>query len=149
LRFEDIKTLAEAIQAPPRSWTPELLWHAYETLDQSKVRGAGARRLLTDIVSLVRFALHHEPELTPFAETVQGRFATWLTQQENSGRRFTNEQRQWLELIRDHIAANLSIEMDDFDYAPFNQRGGLGRVHQVFGEHLTAIVHELTETLAA
>lgn len=33
LRFADIKALAEAIQAPPRSWTPEILWRAYETLD--------------------------------------------------------------------------------------------------------------------
>jgi len=149
LRYEDIKALAEAIQAPPRQWTPETLWRAYETLDQSKVRGAGARRLLTDIVSLVRFALHHEPELTPFAETVQGRFATWLAQQEARARRFTDEQRHWLELIRDHIAANLSIEMDDFDYAPFAQRGGLGKAHQVFGEELAAVLSQLTEELVS
>ena len=148
LRFEDIKTLAEAIQAPPRAWTPEALWRAYEILDQSKVRGAGARRLLTDIVSLVRFALHHEPELTPFAETVQGRFATWQTQQEARGRRFTDEQRQWLELIRDHIAANLGIELDDFDYAPFNQRGGVGKVHQVFGQELADLLEILNSVLA-
>jgi type I restriction enzyme, R subunit len=67
LRFADIKALAEAIQAPPRSWTPEVLWRAYETLDQSKVRGSGGR-MLTDIVSLVHFALHKEDELVPFAE---------------------------------------------------------------------------------
>jgi type I restriction enzyme R subunit len=147
LRYEDIKALADAIQVPPRSWTPEVLWHAYETLDQSKVRGAGGRRLLTDIVSLVRFALHHEPELTPFAETVQGRFATWLAQQEARGRGFTDEQRRWLELIRDHIAANLGIETDDFDYTPFSQRGGLGKVHRLFGNEFTSILGELNEAL--
>jgi len=148
LRYEDIKTLAEAIQAPPRSWTSELLWRAYETLDQSKVRGAGARRLLTDIVSLVRFALHHEPELTPFPETVQGRFATWLAQQENRGRRFTDDQRQWLTLVRDHIAGSLAIELEDFDYAPFSQRGGMGKAYQVFGQDLEALLVELNEVLA-
>ncbi len=149
LRFEDIKPLAEAIQAPPRQWTPDVLWRAYETLDKSKVRGAGGRRLLTDIVSLVRFALRHEPELTPFAETVQGRFATWLAKQETSGRRFSDEQRQWLELIRDHIAANLEIEADDFGYTPFSQRGGLGKAHQVFARDLAALLKELNEVLAA
>ncbi len=149
LRFEDIKALADVIQAPPRAWTPEALWRAYEALDKSKVRGAGARRLLTDIVSLVRFALHHEPELIPFAETVQGRFATWLAQQEHRGRRFTDEQRQWLELIRDHIAANLGIEMDDFDYAPFAQRGGVGKAHRVFGIDVAKLLDELNEALAA
>jgi len=63
LRFRDIQALANAISLPPRSWTPEKLWRAYETLERSKVRGASARRLLTDIVSLVRFALHQDGEL--------------------------------------------------------------------------------------
>src|SRR5206468_11941127 len=39
LRFQDIKALAEAIKAPPRSWTPERLWSAYEMLAQDRVRG--------------------------------------------------------------------------------------------------------------
>ncbi len=97
----------------------------------------------------MRFALHHEPELIPFAETVQGRFATWVAQQEARGRGFTTEQRQWLELIRDHIAANLGIEMDDFDFAPFAQRGGIGKAHRVFGDDIAKLLHELNEALAA
>ena len=52
----------------------------------------------------------------------------------NDGREFTAEQRQWLEAIRDHVAASLAIEMEDFEYAPFVQRGGLGKAYQVFGE---------------
>jgi type I restriction enzyme, R subunit len=149
LRFADIKALAEAIQAPPRGLTPESLWHAYETLDRAKVRGASGPRLLTDIVSLVRFALHHDDELAPFPDRVASRFAAWLAGQEARGRRFSPEQREWLELIRDHIAANLAIEMDDFDMVPFNQRGGLGRVYSVFGEELEPLLDELNEVLAA
>jgi type I restriction enzyme R subunit len=98
LRFADIKALAETIQAPPRSWTPERLWKAYETLDRSKVRASGGQ-LLSDIVSLVRFALHQENELVPYADQVEERFHNWLAQQETRGRRFSDEQRQWLELI--------------------------------------------------
>ncbi len=52
-------------------------------------------------------------------------------------------------MIRDHIAANLSIETDDFDYAPFAQQGGIGKVHQVFGDDLNKIIEELNGTLAA
>ncbi|MBU0728247.1 MAG: hypothetical protein KKE17_08110 [Proteobacteria bacterium] len=37
----------------------------------------------------------------------------------------------------------------DFDYAPFAQQGGLGRVYQLFGEDLTVIIEELNEALAA
>jgi type I restriction enzyme R subunit len=52
-------------------------------------------------------------------------------------------------MIRDHIAANLSIDTEDFDYAPFAQEGGLGKVHQVFGDNLSGIIEELNGTLAA
>jgi hypothetical protein len=38
---------------------------------------------------------------------------------------------RWLDLIRDHVATSLSIEPDDFDYAPFTQRGGLGKAASV------------------
>lgn len=149
LQFEDIKALAESIQLPPRSWTPEKLWRAYETLDRNRVRGAGATRLMTDVVSLIRFALQQEELLIPFADEVRSRFQNWLAQQEQRGRRFSAEQRQWLELIRDHIAANLQIEMDDFDYLPFIQRGGVGRAYQTFGEDLMPLLNELNEVLAA
>jgi len=66
LKYDDIRKLAEAIQMPPRSWTPERLWNAYAMLERDKVRGASAVRQLTDIVSLIRFALQQEDELVPF-----------------------------------------------------------------------------------
>jgi type I restriction enzyme R subunit len=149
LRFEDVKELATQISTPPRSWTPEVLWRAYETLDSSRVRGASGTRLLTDIVALVRYALHREDELVPFTEDVNERFRNWLMQSEMRGRKFTDEQRKWLELIRDHIAASLSIELDDLEYTPFAQRGGTSRAHQTFGDELLPLLNELNEVLAA
>jgi type I restriction enzyme R subunit len=149
LRLKDIKDLANLIQSPPRSWTPERLWSAYEVLARDKVRGAGGGKLLTDIVSLVRFALHPDEELVPFKDRVDQRFQSWLAQQENAGRRFTPEQLQWFELMRDHIVGSLQIEMDDFDYSPFSQKGGRGRAYEVFGEELGRILEELNEVLAA
>ena len=148
LGFEDLQALAEAIKAPPRSWTPELLWRAYEALDKSKVKSGGTR-ILTDIVSLVRFALHRDEELVPFASQVEERFENWMAQQANRGRSFTDEQRMWLGLIKDHIAASFRIEKDDFDEVPFNQKGGLGRVYGVFGGQLEPLLDELNEVLVA
>jgi type I restriction enzyme R subunit len=52
-------------------------------------------------------------------------------------------------MIRDHIAANLGIEPDDFEYAPFSQEGGLGKVHQLFGKDLTPIMNDLNISLVA
>jgi type I restriction enzyme R subunit len=149
VRFKDIKVLAEMIQAPPRSWTPELLWAAYEKLERDKVKGVGSTRLLTDIVSLVRFALHKADALVPYRQQVEERFGSWMAQQELAGVTFTPEQRLWLELIRDHVAASMGIEMDDFEYAPFAQKGGAGRAYQVFGERLEPLLNELNEVLAA
>jgi type I restriction enzyme R subunit len=148
LTLKGIKELAAAIEKPPRGWTPQILWRAYETLEKSKVRGTGGR-VLADIVSLVRFALHQERELRPFRDQVNERFAQWMGHQEKSGRRFTAEQRQWLEAIRDHIAASLAIEIDDFDYVPFVQRGGFGRANQVFAGRLKPLLEELNAELVA
>jgi type I restriction enzyme R subunit len=149
LRLKDIKDLASLIQSPPRSWTPERLWSAYEVLAKDKVRGAGGGKLLTDIVSLVRFALHPDEELVPFKDRVEQHYRAWLVQQENAGRRFTPEQLQWIELIRDHIVGNLQMEIEDFDYVPFSQKGGRGRAYEVFGAELGKILNELNEVLAA
>jgi len=149
LHFRDIKALADAIKAPPRSWTPEQLWRAYETLDRSKVRGASGKRLLTDIVSLVRFALHQDEELVPYGDQVHERFQNWVDQQQQAGRLFTPEQRHWLEMIRDHIATTYEIGVEDFDLSPFTEEGGLGKARRVFGPELEHVIEELVEVLAA
>ncbi|MDA8242071.1 MAG: DEAD/DEAH box helicase family protein [Nitrospiraceae bacterium] len=154
LRFEEIKALAQLIEKPPYSWKIDRLWEAYAALEKSKVKGASAPHILTDLVSLVRFAIHQDNELVPFPEKVNVNFNAWMAQQEINRRgmglpTLTDEQRRWLEMIRDHIAANLSIEAGDFDYAPFAQQGGLGKVHQVFGDELNKIIEELNGVLAA
>ena len=62
---------------------------------------------------------------------------------------FTPEQRAWMDLICEHIATNVTIEADDFDRSPFNQRGGLGKVHELFGDQLTQVLDEFNEALAS
>ena len=146
LKYADIKALADAMQLPPRSWTTNRLWEAYRQLDESKVRGSG-QRTLADIVSVVRYAIGGEDELTPFADGVHERFNGWLVMQQAAGRSFMPEQIQWLVAIRDHIAGSVSIEMADFQYAPFNQQGGLGKAHELFGDDLTGILEELNGAL--
>ena len=149
LKFEDIKDLANAIEKPPYLWNESQLWQAYAALEKSKVKGASGKRILTDLVSLVRFATHQDNELVPFPEKVNANFNAWLGEQESRGRKFTDEQRHWLEMIRDHVAANLVVEPDDFEYAPFAQEGGLGKVHQLFPEGLQTIMEALNMALVA
>lgn len=149
LSYDDIKALHEAIQAPPRLLTPQKLWAAYKTLEANKVRGASVQRRLTDIVNLVRFALHQSDELVPYPEDVQVRFEHWMATQELRGRSFTREQRRWLEMIRDHIAQSLEIDVGDFDFTPFNAEGGLGKARALFGPELKALMDELNGVLVS
>ncbi|MDP1900177.1 MAG: type I restriction-modification enzyme R subunit C-terminal domain-containing protein [Rubrivivax sp.] len=149
LTFDDIKLLADALHAPPHLLDESTLWQAYAALDQSKVKGASRQRILTDLVSLVRFAMQQDNELVPYPERVAANYKAWLAQQASAGHVFTPEQQRWLEMIRDHVAANLGVTLDDFEYAPFSQQGGLGRVHQLFGAELRPLLDQLNRHLAA
>jgi len=149
LSFSQVKQLAEAIQKPPYNLTPELLWNAYEQLEKSNVRGAGAQKLLTNIISLVRFAMNETDVLEPYPDTVNARFDHWLSHQNEQGQIFTDEQMDWLLMIRDHIAGSLTIEVEDFDYTPFSAKGGVQRMLQLFGQDLETVLNELNEVLAA
>jgi type I restriction enzyme R subunit len=149
LTFESIKELAEAIEKPPYLWNESQLWQAYAALEKAKVKGASGKRILTDLVSLVRFAIHQDSELVPFPERVNANFNAWLGDQERGGKKFTDEQRQWLSMIRDHVAANMGIGPEDFEYAPFSQAGGLGRAHRLFPEGLQTIIESLNVALVA
>jgi type I restriction enzyme, R subunit len=146
--FAEVKELARAIERPPLQWTPDVLWRAYVVLDESKVRGSGGR-MLTDIVSLVRYTLHQDDELVPFRDQVEERFAAWLTAQEQKGVTFTVEQLRWLTWMKENIAAELGISPESFEYTPFAEHGGIGKAVQVFGDHLNPLLDELTEVLAA
>jgi type I restriction enzyme, R subunit len=117
-------------------------------LDKSKVRGPGGT-MLTDIVSLVRYALEQENELVPFREQVETRFSAWLLTQEQKGAEFTSEQLQWLTWMKDSIASDLAVSTDSFEYTPFVEHGGIGKAVQVFGGQLRPLANELTEVLAA
>ena len=149
LTFTQVKELAESIQKPPYSLTPEVLWQAYEQLDRSKVAGAGPKKLLTDIISLVRYALGEVKKLEPYSETINQRFQTWLKEQRVAGRKFTQQQLDWLTMIKEHIVSSVTFDVDDFQYQPFNTKGGAVKAVELFGPELTGILDELNEALAA
>jgi type I restriction enzyme R subunit len=144
-----VKELERKLRDANATWNEETLWQAFAATAPGKVKGRSVVNRFADLVPLVRFALEQQPVLEPFAESVTARFESWLAQKAKAGTAFNADQRAWLELIRDHIATSLSIEPGDFDYAPFNQRGGLGKAHQLFGQDLPKLLDELNEVLAA
>jgi type I restriction enzyme R subunit len=147
LTYEQIKSIAEAIRKPPYNLTPENIWSAYEEVEKSKVRGVSPQRLLTNMVSLVRFAIGETETLEPYSETVNRRFQKWLEGQEKAGHGFTPEQIEWLTMIKDHIATSLAIGIDDFENVPFNQKGGAVKAGQIFADELNPILEELNAAL--
>ena len=54
-----------------------------------------------------------------------------------------------MHLIKDHIAASMDINVDDFDNVPFYEHGGAMQAHKIFGDRFNAILDELNKVLAA
>lgn len=147
--LKDLKELADAIQRPPLHLTPEKVWSAYEALDKDKVRGHGGK-LDADLVRLIRYTLEQDDELVPYEEVVKQRFAWWLSEQEQNGRKFSPEQLRWLTMVADHVAESMSFDpTDDYDLPPFSLEGGATAAYRLFGRELNDIVAELNEALAA
>jgi type I restriction enzyme R subunit len=149
LTYQEIKDLAEAIRKPPYTLTQEAIWQAYEQLEKSKVKGAGAQKLLTNIISLIRFTVGQEDVLEPFPETVNRRFSVWLSQQAKAGRTFNPEQMEWLRMIKEHIAISASIDVGVLELTPFQERGGIIKADNVFNHQLNSLLEELNGVLVA
>jgi type I restriction enzyme R subunit len=147
LTYEAIKELSDAIKKPPYNLTPELVWMAYQQLEKAKVKDAGPQKLLTNIVSLVRFATGKADVLEPFGNFVDYRFNDWLIKQAVLGRRFTPEQKEWLNMIKAHITTSLNVTLDDLENVPFNQKGGAVKAYQLFGKELNQTLEELNTVL--
>ena len=54
----------------------------------------------------------------------------------------------WLRMIRDHVATSFHLDRDDLEMSPFDAQGGLGRMHQLFGNRMNSVIDELNEALA-
>ncbi len=148
IAFADIQELADRINRPPRNWTPDLLWSAYEAVDAGRVRRS-PRHTLTDLVSLLRFTVGVDSELVPYADTVRERYATWLAQQEQAGTHFSADQRWWLDKMVEVIAVSAGISADDLDEAPFAERGGVDGALRDLGDKAAEYVEQLNEELTA
>lgn len=150
LTFDMIEELHEQLSKPPLMLTTERLWQAYARVQAGQVKGADRKRQLTDLVSLVRFALGLDGELKPFADEVDKRFQAWIFRHNaQRGAAFTPEQTEWLRLMKDHIASSCSISRDDFDFAALAGKGGLQKAWGVFGEDLDRLMNEMNLELVA
>jgi len=131
--------------------TADKVWAAYARIEPGKVRMSQTKRLLTDLIALVRHGAGLEAELVPFPEQVRERYAGWLMAQSKAGKAFNPEQRAWLDAIAEHIGVNLTIDLDDFNDGLFFERGGVRQALSLFGDvgRLRGILDDLNTALAA
>lgn len=147
LTYSMITALCEKIKMEQPLLAPDHVWKAYEQLKQAE---GSAKNELTALVSILRYNSGIDATLTVYDKTVDKNFQQWILKQ-NAGQhnRFTEEQMQWLRMIKDYIAGSFHVEKDDFELDPFNKQGGLGKMWQLFGENTDAIINELNESLVA
>jgi type I restriction enzyme R subunit len=148
LTFAEITEMANKIQAPPRSWSIGLLWNAYEALDATHVKKS-PRHTATDLVTLIRYTLGLDEDLTPYAQVIEARYQNWLAQQAQAGVEFSDDQRWWLDRIKDTFIQSAEFKMEDLEMAPFTERGGIDGVGRDLGQQAQALVDGLSEALAA
>ena len=146
MAIAQLKALYEKLKA--KGVTKDRLWDCYAIKQPEKVK-QGTMVQLADIISLIRFEMGAAEALVPFVERVNYNFQQWSFRRNAGAVHFTDEQMEWLRLIKDHIAASLSVEPEDLDLSPFDRKGGLGRFYEVFGEDYEKILMELNLDLVA
>ena len=142
-----LKALYEKLKT--QGITIDRLWDCYAIKKPDKVRGKSTIHQLADLIAIIRFEMGYGDNLQSFAETVNYNFMRWTLKRNAGAVHFSEEQMEWLRLIKDHIAVSLSIEPEDLDLNPFDRRGGLGRFYEVFGEQYEEILMEMNIELVA
>ncbi|MBP9214539.1 MAG: DEAD/DEAH box helicase family protein [Chitinophagaceae bacterium] len=152
LTYKMIKDLYEKITTEQPLLAPSHVWRAYEQLhvSTSSTRQPSPKNELIALVSLIRKVTGIDLALTPYDKTVDRNFQQWILKK-NAGQHnlFSEEQMQWLRMIKDFVANSFHVEKDDFELDPFNKQGGLGKMWQLFGEQTEGIINELNEILVA
>jgi len=142
-----IKELLAAMKQHAPRLAPLRVWEAYARLDEVP-ENAKPLTELTALVALVRRACGIDEKLTPFDATVRRNYRDWILRK-NAGQPFNETQTAFLQLIRDHIMTSLRFERDDLDFAPFDAQGGLGKMHQLFGDSMDVLIEEINGELVA
>jgi type I restriction enzyme, R subunit len=151
LTWKAVTDLRDAMARPPWLLEPSALWNYYKRLNAGKVRERSPGNVLSDVVALVRFALNQTDALQPLSVDVEQRFNLWLGREKNASRTYSDEQMRWLLLIRDHIAANVEMALDDLQDIPaFADGGGRVATNRIFGkERVPALIDDLNDALVA
>ena len=131
-----LSELKDKLSTAPERFTVENLQRAHEM---------HYHKALVEIISMVKHAADEAQPLFTAEERIDRAFVKLTT-----NKTFTEEQQQWLDRIRNHLVANLSIDQEDFLQMPvFEQSGGWAKANRVFDGRLQELLRELNEAIAA
>jgi hypothetical protein len=148
LNFDDIKDMSRELRKPPYEISPDEIWNAFMRIDSARVKPLGDKKSPSNIISLTKFALGNSEILEPFADSVERKFRNWIEEENTkSGKTYTEEEMEWLKMMKDYVASFLEIEMLSFNQPPFVSKGGAARAYNIFGPDLNRIMYEFNEKL--
>ena len=134
-----VKDLLAKLKEDRPRLAPLTVWRAYAHLDDYK--GANPASDLTALVALIRRVCGLDETLTRHSDRVRRNFQGWILKRHaGAGEKFSEEQMEWLRMIRDHLATSFTIEREDLELAPFDAHGGLGRMYALFGDRMDAVM---------
>ena len=146
--FKMIKTLVERLQIDQPTLAPHYVWDAYAHLGE--VDGDKPASALVALVSLVRHAAGIDERLTAHPGRVDRNFKAYVFERNRTaGQQLTEEQLNWLRMMRDFLKQSFRLERADFELAPFNKHGGIGGFYKVFGGAYEAVIEEMNEKMSA
>ena len=148
LTYAMIREVFDRLKTDQPRLAPLRVWQAYALLDEYK--GDQPVSELTALVALIRRVCGIDEKLSPYSHTVRRNFQNWVMKRHSGGgEKFNEEQMEWLRMIRDHIIGSFHLDREDLDLAPFDGKGGMGRMYQLFGDRMDDVIDELNEVLAA
>lgn len=147
LSYKMIKELRDKLLLTKPNLAIMSVWDAYKRIENKQISNPATE--LTALVALVRRAIGLDKELKLFESNVNANFKNWVFNKNAGHVQFTEEQMNWLRMMKDYIATSMNIEKDDFDNDPFAKEGGLMKVWNIFGDKLEEIIQELNFELIA
>jgi type I restriction enzyme R subunit len=147
ITYKMIKDLYDKIKTEQPQLAPMQVWNAYVQLKEAN--GSPKNELIA-LVSLIRKVSGIDSSIIGYDKTVDKNFQSWVfKKQAGTTTKFSEEQMKWLRMIKEYVAISFHVEKEDFELDPFNKNGGLGKMWQLFGDHMDDIIGELNEVLAA
>ena len=137
----------------PKSWNTNALNELKRKLKENDFEEDNLRKAhkivyhkdLVDIVSMIKHAVNLQEPLFSIDERVNNAVNKVI-----KDKKFSYEQLNWMDYIREHLKKNYTIDEIDFSEEPILERhGGWSRYKQLFPDYYQELITELNIAMAA